>query len=801
MFNKIKEIKNVGIFESFEWEDLPALKKVNLFYGYNGGGKTTLSNILHLFSKKYDEKSQLYNSLRDNEKSSSIEVSLNNKEVSFNPSNTEKNTENIYVFNEDFVSTHVYSGFKANIKKFDDTDVSLSDDTIKEIDSRIQLLENRSTKIQSVIDGYENSFNAIWENIGTKFREVIPNRNLTDKPTIYEEPTTSETVQSLSENLENKFEDFRISQNQESLKNDIKKLESVNFKKININNSDFDEVLSSSVKRKAKSFIEEKITSFQRNDDLNVNLKSWYRDNYKVLKNLKIGESIECPVCKSDITEKIYKLLDEYSNFFSDEYNNLLRIIESKSNDVINKRKSFEDNRDTYFELDIILNNYSYDEVKDVEFSDYSVLKDQLDLLEKRLNEKFEDPSKILECPKAVSNELNTYNDDIEELNKKVKSIIFHLKENEYDEESIVSSAKEIVRRLAVRKFNNLNNNDNAYLKCRKAKTLINRINNEISTLKIDKRTALAKLKEEASYVNSYLKRLGVHNFEIDIDDTSNENLRVIYSSSSQVKNTLKHSLSSGEKTTLALAYFLSKIKFEVIDNINESIGDNIFVIDDPISSLDENRIYTTAYVIWKFFETSKQLIVLSHNLTFLKFINNVIDVKASEREDFLLRKDNNKAVIERIPDKLRNYLTTYFIKLQDIQKYIHGDIDYNEAKKFIPNYIRVVLESFLSFKLGVVKHGSSRDKYRIPGLDKLIGKLTVENFYTNYKKVNGIDSTNLIDKLVEIKRVSDPQSHGSIQSIDNFTFISDSELKRIAEDSINIIKFLDDLHFDKSVN
>lgn len=45
MINKIKKIRNLGIFSDFKWPDaLENFKRFNLIYGWNGSGKTTTEN-------------------------------------------------------------------------------------------------------------------------------------------------------------------------------------------------------------------------------------------------------------------------------------------------------------------------------------------------------------------------------------------------------------------------------------------------------------------------------------------------------------------------------------------------------------------------------------------------------------------------------------------------------------------------------------------------------------------------------------------------------------------------------------
>jgi wobble nucleotide-excising tRNase len=72
------------------------------------------------------------------------------------------------------------------------------------------------------------------------------------------------------------------------------------------------------------------------------------------------------------------------------------------------------------------------------------------------------------------------------------------------------------------------------------------------------------------------------------------------------------NTLSSGDRNTLALAFFFASL------DQDHALGNKIVAIDDPISSLDDHRSLTTVQEIRRFAERAGQVIVLSHNKPFL---------------------------------------------------------------------------------------------------------------------------------------------------------------------------------------
>ena len=85
-------------------------------------------------------------------------------------------------------------------------------------------------------------------------------------------------------------------------------------------------------------------------------------------------------------------------------------------------------------------------------------------------------------------------------------------------------------------------------------------------------------------------------------------------------KPCFRNTLSAGDKSTLALAFFLAKA------NADPNIAQMIIVLDDPFTSLDHFRRQFTANEIRKLCSKAQQVIVLSHDKTFLRLLWDKID-------------------------------------------------------------------------------------------------------------------------------------------------------------------------------
>jgi wobble nucleotide-excising tRNase len=97
--------------------------------------------------------------------------------------------------------------------------------------------------------------------------------------------------------------------------------------------------------------------------------------------------------------------------------------------------------------------------------------------------------------------------------------------------------------------------------------------------------------------------------------------------------------LSSGDRNTLALAFF-----FALLDQ-DKALSNKIIVIDDPITSLDEHRSLTTVQEMRRLQDHSSQVILLSHNKSFLcRMWEGAI---ASPRTAIRLKRDGDGSTID----------------------------------------------------------------------------------------------------------------------------------------------------------
>lgn len=145
-----------------------------------------------------------------------------------------------------------------------------------------------------------------------------------------------------------------------------------------------------------------------------------------------------------------------------------------------------------------------------------------------------------------------------------------------------------------------------------------------------------------------------------------------------------RNTLSSGDRNTLALAFFFASLD----QNLN--LANAAVVIDDPISSLDDHRSLTTVQEVRRLAERAAQVIVLSHDKRFLGRIWNGAD--PTIRSALEIVRDGNGSTV-RPWDVAQDSVTEHDRRHARLRDYVtSGNGDQRETARAI----RPHLEAFL---------------------------------------------------------------------------------------------------------
>jgi len=724
-FTKIAKIKRLGVFEDYSWKCSEDFKDINIFFGFNGSGKSILSNLFNLLARNEnfprEKKSLLFEDLkRSND--AILRMSHSNGENLSYPPTGGQNNKNIFVFNTNFITEHVFDGQLGRIKKFNIAETVLEDPEIKKINLEIDSITKEKEKNETDQQELLNKFVVLKQAYNSRFRESFPNKNLRipNFPDISEIP--QETKNQLEKELMQKAAEYKLSEKQSDLEKDIKSFSEIELESITIDFKVLDEILTKSAKEAVSETLKLKITNFQESidaEDAN-SIEPWFRLGQSLLELSAQIPQKKCPLCDSDITDRFNNIITDFSDYFDKKYEELSLKIKTQKEALKKTITSIE------------LNNNLINSLKKYQKKYLSILEDEVPnqsettiIMEIKaiidlLTEKQGNSSKVIEFDFInIKKKALDYNMEIDSLKTYQTKTLKILRGQKLDSDAIESNIRKIYSRLIY-----VDLNSGAKKTIEKYHNLASRIetnSSRISALTNQKVQRLRDMKMESKKVSEYLKKLGITNFTIDLNESNeSENILIKYLDDDRVKNRLRNTLSEGEKTALAFSYFLSKVTTEVKEKSQSYI-----VIDDPISSLDDNRLYNTAFLIFDEFKDFKQLFVLSHNLIFLKYLNPLF--KPNLKAYYII----NKGSIEDLPKSLQNFQSPYYYMIESLINFKDSDDpEYEEARKFLPNYIRRVLETFFSFKYAQVAR--ERNKNQSVGLEDIIN---------HYCPINLLDS------------------------------------------------------------
>jgi wobble nucleotide-excising tRNase len=204
---------------------------------------------------------------------------------------------------------------------------------------------------------------------------------------------------------------------------------------------------------------------------------------------------------------------------------------------------------------------------------------------------------------------------------------------------------------------------------------------------------------------------------------------------------------SEGEKTAIAISYFISSIEAD-----NRKISDTIVVIDDPVSSLDTKALNFACSLVRNRLENAGQVFVLTHNLQCMNEFKKGWKKRAREvdgndpRAAFLFidvtipeGQTRRTSTIVEMSKLLRDYDSEYHFLFSHILRFLEKPDTYHDHGYMMPNVLRRVLEVFLAFKC--------------PGTSGLVGQL--RKLCADYPDLDR-DRLGALDRLAQVESHSD---------------------------------------------
>ena len=712
MIKKIGTIKHFAVFENYDW-DLSStdkngrplkFEKINILYGRNYSGKTTLSRIFRSLEtgqlpENYDDPQ--YELIDEN----GNKIDQNNLADFSSP---------VRVFNEDFIKSNLKflidpTGEIAPFAILGNTNGTLVDE-IKELTKEIGSSEEPKTGLHKAVDDANNALDSANQalseaesDLKSKLSKKATDKSIGIKYKSDRFGDVNYTIAKIRSDIETIYQN----EYQGPSTADIANCEAILRDTVHepITNIRFQHQYST-YKDEAVSLLEKEIGTSNKIQRLihDTALNLWVKRGVEIADNASI-----CPFCGNPITDEFWSELHAH---FDEES----RKLENDIGGLIEQIRK-EINKGAINDASIKLQLYSeyigkYEVAKkllDEKLSEYyNALQELIDQLEKRLAN-ISHPVEFLSdknCDNDIEEALNRLNLVLNENN----SYAGELKNKQ-------TSAKTVLRLKEVEDFCNTIDYRAVSEKIEKLKSIRDAAESKLNDVKDDlsnKQEALDGKKrllndEElgAKHVNEYLNDFFGHHFvtlEAHKDNDDAKQIKFCIMRNGKPA----YNLSEGECSLISFCYFMAKL-----DDVATSGQKPIIWIDDPISSLDSNHIYFIfSLIVSKIAKTGcfSQLFISTHNLDFLKYLNRLksyhLDKNGKQVADskayFLIERIGNHSSIQALPQYLKSNATEYnylFSQIYKVSQCVAVTDDNYDILYSFGNSARKFLEMYLYFK------------------------------------------------------------------------------------------------------
>ncbi len=704
------DISNFGSFQNFVWRNavrdiggtVQNFKRLNIIYGRNYSGKTTLSQIFRSLQER---------KLPANFDNPSYTVDCTGGSIT--QAQIASHTLNVRVYNRDFVQDNL--SFLTNqqggeIKTF-----------------AIVGVENND--LVTEIAGIDTSLGSVATKTGLRYESSLKDldqRQKAKKKAAAEECITEKLRRHAADTIKPNREYGRTNYNINDIKSDVQFVrdndlalleenESANKKSL-LKESELSPVGKmidfasgiEEIKNNAFELLRKKITPTEAiqellNDRL---LQVWVKTGIPHHRDKRVT----CAFCRQPLPEDIWQVLDSH---FSKESSELEASIDDSLSSITKEIESLA-------AIMIVSNTQLYAaERKDFDAAKTSLeqnlklYKADLKEIAKSLNERKTVLFDAVSCP-VVSFDVSKIADDIAKLNDAIGKSDMRTKTLSGDKDT----ARTALRRNDVANFIKQINLSADEAELKKLTTEATDATKEAQALTdqikdLEKRAEFlrAQQKDErkgAERVNNLLNHFfghdGIKLHAIDDGSAAGVRFQIMRGEKSA------YNLSEGECSLVAFCYFVAKL--EEADSRGKEL---IIYIDDPISSLDSNHVFFIYSVIESLIAKPTknddksnrfnyaQLFISTHNLDFLKYLKRLSAPKDNHggTGHFLIEKSTTPSVISPMPSYLKHYITEFNYLFHQIYKCRNAELAKTHPEPFFAfgNNLRKFLEAYLFYK------------------------------------------------------------------------------------------------------
>lgn len=668
---KLTRLDEYGIFRDFTWPaTLTSFNRFNLVYGWNGTGKTTLSRLLRSVQRRIPVGT------------GKAKLSVNGKELDGAKFDSEP-LPPTFVFNRDFISENVF----AVGRKLDPIFVVGKENVEKqkEVEKLLQKVAKFSERLadqgRAVTD-----LKKAHESLGSEQAKAIKEALSSSPPTSYNNYQRPDYIRELetllkAENVEeHKLDAAQLDADKQkhvgSALDGITPVE-LRFPDLEALTNAVKEVLPKTVTSMAIEFLTK-----------NPPVEKWVREGAELHLELK---STKCLYCDQEIPPDRLKHLEDH---FNEEYDKFIEQLE-KLKGLLEQHAEAAD----VVELPVAALFYphlkqKYSEAKTDVVAANELVSVHLRVLLDAIEQKLASPRTASELETSVPNIDDEVIDAINEI----------VKEHNATSTAFAEEQRASRRRI---ELHMLAESASAFQQSKerliRAQQRERRLNSLVQGRQQQLEDAQGFIRDHLPPAEAFNKNLQAYLGHADIKlEVVEGGYRLMRGSDEVAEN-----LSEGERTAIALLYFLQSLTGDGVE-----LQESIVVLDDPVSSMDANAMYSAVAFIRSSLKGVGQLFILTHNFTFFREIRGWFADKRKRKLDeteqpsqfYMIHSSHDGTTrfseIHELDPLLQRYNSEYqylFCSLHTVSA--DSSAKPLEAYYSIPNMARRLLEAFLAFR------------------------------------------------------------------------------------------------------
>lgn len=707
MIKRLNQIKNIGAFRDFSNGGSVQFEKLTFIYGLNTRGKTTLTDI---FSSLQDNNSTLITereSIPEVSSGQSVKMSVKPEEtgtedscsyINGNWTNTSF-SENLQIFGSEFIHKNLFTGLEVERKN-------------KENLTQF-ILGQEGVELANLIAGDKRLLRQKKGLVSGLVPSHVQNKSSEEIEAFLELDLNGIDLESAQQELSTLLERFK--EEKQRLDKPTEILAIQDFPEFIVPENTVDELLAKTIILYGREYSEisadalEHIQShIAQNFEVEETAENWIKEGL----DTKSDASDNCGFCgqplrnASDLIEAYHSYFNEaYRAYISEISNEIAQLTVEWQRTSLNSIGRVVARQSLLTRYQQLISSSNFDKL----VSDFNRLADIQ--IEQNLNEKINDLSRLVaESFQAKErkphesitspdfSELNqfcsTYFEKTAELEgvlNNVTQAIQEFKDSYRDQSEIRLRIEQINTSIEFLKTQIARVDQNeqciAYSQAlQEIVTIRERITTNEEMLSINQSQYLEEFYDKLDY---HFQRFGSENFTLE-RETSNRGdqpvyfLKVKYRNVEIDESNFTKVFSESDKRALALSVFWSKIDLLEVDQKNNAI----VILDDPITSFDDNRIALSLSIIKETLRSVRQIIILTHYSHFIR-----IFCEKSMNDDFttaFIEIDQNITTsLLKITRKELFIETTYEKKFKKIQSFIN-----RETNEDIRQDLRPFLES-----------------------------------------------------------------------------------------------------------